>query len=264
MDNYHIPYDITSIILTKMNKSTKYLFDDEVLLKFIIKYSHIHAETLLIWFVKQQRQQALVLYTKVKLNKVLAISDNVLIFLCRTTIKNNNTDILKYILDTHIERIKCNTNIFNNIVNLVIEVYLIKKCMKWVEILNHLLKLNNRYVINNYLLLKVLEKDKTKKLVRLLQDNQCIYSNTTETKVIYYTIVYNHLSLLKDFIVNGYEISIYDVIVGILSSNRRVVRYITTYFKPRLYTKGFRRMLLSTATKRNDKLIYKYIYERLK
>ena len=131
MNTNHIPYDITGIILSKMNNNLKCLLDDEVLLRFIIKYSNIHPETLLVWFVKQQRQNALVLYTSIKRQEVLYISDSVFILLCKIAIKNINANITKHLLNIYIERLKHKTNIFNNIVNLLTDVYIKTKCLKW-------------------------------------------------------------------------------------------------------------------------------------
>ena len=265
MINCHIPYDVTGIIFKKMNNNIKSLFDDEVLLKFIIKHSNIHPETLLIWFVKQQREKALVVYTTIKAIEVLYISDNVFILLCKIAIKNSNTNILKHLLNVYLKRLKYNASITNSITNLIIEVYIKKRCLVWITILKYVLNVSyNKYKINNHYLIKVLEKDKSKKLIKLFLDNQCVNVDILETKVINYIIIYNHLNLLKFLVVNGYEIRIYDIIVSVSSSNCKMVRYIANYFKPRLYTKGFRKVLLSIAAKRNNEEIYKYVYQRFK
>lgn len=264
MSSHHIPYHITGIIIGRMNKNIKFLLDDEILLRFIIRYCCIHPETLLIWFVKQQRQQALLLYTSIKTNEVLVISDNVIILLCKIAIKNDNIHILKHLIHVYLQRLKDNNNIFITIVNFIIEVYLKKNYVNLIKYLKYLIQLDIEYVINIRLLIKVLEKDKSKELVKLLYNKQCIYLDMVDTKVINYIIIYNHLNLLKFLVCNGCEITNLNIIIGISSANWRMIRYIITHFKPRLYTKGFRRMLLSIAAERNDKAIYKYVYERLK
>jgi len=264
MNTNHIPYDITGIILSKMNNNLKCLLDDEVLLRFIIKYSNIHPETLLVWFVKQQRQNALVLYTSIKRQEVLYISDSVFILLCKIAIKNINANITKHLLNIYIERLKHKTNIFNNIVNLLTDVYIKTKCLKWLETLRYLLNLScNNYQVDTVLILKILEKDKSNKIIKLFIDNQCVSVDIIETQVINYIIIYNHLRLLKFFVVNGYQITIYDIILCILSSNCKMVKYVIKNFKPRLYTRGFRRLLLSITRKKNEKEIHKYVYQRL-
>jgi hypothetical protein len=265
MDPHHIPYEITGIIITKMNRNIICCFDDEILLRFVIKYSHIHPETLLTWFVKQQRKKALVLYTSIKAKEISYISDNVFILLCKIAIKNSNTDILKHLINVYLNVINNNTNVVYTIVNLLIEVYLKKECLKWITILKYFIRLpNTEYIINIRLLIKVLTKDKSKKLIKLLMKNKCIDIDISEKKVLNYIIIHNHLNLLKFLVVNGYQITLYDIIIGILSSNCKMMKYITMYLKPRLYTKGFRKMLLLLTTKRNNTIIYKYVYRRLK
>lgn len=264
MNTNHIPYDITGTILTKMNKHIKYLLDDEVLLRFIIKYSNIHPETLLIWFVKEQRQKALVLYTNFKRQEVLNISENVIILLCKTAIKNTNTNIFTYIFNIYFNTWNNKEKLFKSIVSILIDVYMKTKCVKWIIVLKSVLSLTNYdYVVNTFLLVKILEKDKSKRLIKLFLDTQSINIDVIETKVIYYIIIYNHLNLLQCLVVNGYEVTIYDIIISISSSNCKMIRYILKYFKPRLYTRGFRRLLLSTAAKRNNQEIYTYVYQRV-
>lgn len=264
MNTYNIPYEITGIILTKMNKSIKCLLDDEVILKFIIKYSNIHPETLLIWLVKQQRKKALVLYTTIRKQEVLHISENVFILLCKIAIKNSNVNIMKHLLNVFVDHLKQNRNVLDNILKLLIEVYVKTNCMKWLNFLKYLLSLPyHDYVINTVLLVKILEKDKSKKLIKIFLDTQSVIMHMLETEVINHVIINNHLSLLKTLVVNGYEISVYDIIICISTSNWKMNKYIIKYFKPRLYTKGFRKLLLSIAAKRNNKQIYEYVYQRI-
>lgn len=273
MNNIHIPYNITGSILTNMTKNLKNMLDDKCLLIFIIKYSNIHPETLLTWFVKQQRQQALVLYTTMKSPETCKISDKVFVLLCKIAIKNNNTSILKHLISKYKTHLSNNDYIFKIIIDLVITVYLKKKCVKWIRFLRCFIT-SIDYVINTTLFIKVLQKDKTKKLVNFLLHNGCfdniindiIYNEDELLKleILSYIIIYNHLNILEYIIINGYELTECNVMVGILSSNLKMIKYIIKCFKPRLYTKGFRRMMLLAASKRDDENVYKFIYRRLK
>ena len=95
----NIPYEIVGIILTKLNKDAKYLLEDEILERFLIKYSCIHPETMLIWFVKNRNKQALVLYTTFKQHIILDISNDVLKSLFKTAIRNHDIDILYHLVN---------------------------------------------------------------------------------------------------------------------------------------------------------------------
>lgn len=264
MSSCNIPYEITGIIITKMNRNVKHLLKDKILFRFVIRYSQIHPETLLIWLVKDQIHQSLVVYTSIKSIEVSNISDNVLLLLFRITIKNNNTRIFMHLMNVFSQRFNNTICIRDAIINYVIKVYLSSKYIKWLMILKFLINSCNDYVINDNLFIYLLEKDKSKKLVELLHNNQCINLCTSEIKVRHYIIIYNHLDLLKSLVINGYQITTYDIILSILLSNLKMVKYITSYFKPRLYTKGFRKMLLSIAAKRQNTQIYSSVYRKLR
>ena len=82
--------------------------------------------------------------------------------------------------------------------------------------------------------------------------------------VITTVISNNHLNLLKYLVQKGHVIALYDVVIAISTSNAKVIKYVLSYFKPRLYSKGFCELLLSLTMLRRSRKIYSYVDERLK
>jgi hypothetical protein len=270
MEIKHIPYDIIGIILTKTNKQVKLMLNDEVLQRFVIKYSHIHPETLLLWLIKQRQKKALVIYTTTRRQHVLTISDNVLKCLCTTAIKNNDMDILKHLINTYFNRFQ-KKHLYGNIIKT-----LLNECMKchsqeqcvllitFIEYFIHLIS-NNVYVMDKHLLLKILKHNKLDKIIKLLLIHGYINSSAYyDINVVTNVISNNHHNLLKFFVGNGHKIELHDVVIGISTSNAKMIKYIMSYFKPRLYSKGFHNLLLSLTALRKNAKIYNYVQKRFK
>jgi hypothetical protein len=260
-----IPYDIVGIILTKSNREIKCMLNDEVLQRFIIKYSQIHPETLLMCLVKQRKKKALVIYTSTKKQQILTISDNVLKCLCTVAIRNNDIDIVKHLVDIYFIRFK-KKHIFENVIKMVLNEYVKSQSEELIAFIKDFLHFvsNDDYVINKHLLIKTLKHNKLNEILDLLLSYGYIHSSAYyDNNIITITISNNHYDVLKYFVDNGHKIDLYDIIIGISTSNGKMIKYILSYFKPRLYSKGFSNLLLSlTALRKNSKIV-SYVEERL-
>lgn len=267
----HIPYDIVGIILTYVHKDAReHLLEDEILLKFIIKYSNIHPETLLQWFVKYRHKRALILYTTIRTQQVVNVSDNSLKSLFIAAINNSDIDIVKHLADIYIARFQ-ETSLYGTLVRSVID-----KCMK--RIYNkHSLKLmeflevfltelhNPNYTVDKQLLKKIMKHSELKTILsRVVRSGYINSSHSEDIEIRTIVISNNHLNVLKYFVLNGYVIQLYDVVIAISTSNHKMIKYITSYFKPRLYSKGFSELLLSLTALRKQADIYECVYNRLK
>lgn len=264
-----IPYDIIGIILTKTNKQIRCMLNDEVLQRFIIKYSQIPAETLLIWLVKQRRKQALVMYTSTKKLQIITISDSVLKCLCTIAIKNNDIDIVKHLVQIYLIRFQ-NKAVYGTIIKTVlsecVKLHSDEQLIRWIVFMKYFLHTvsHNDYVIDRHLLIRLLKHNKLNKVIRLLLYYGHIHKFAYyDIEVITTVLSKNHYNLLKYYVDNGYTIKLYDVVIGISTSNAKMIKYIMSYFKPRLYSKGFHNLLLFLTSLRKNSKITTYVEERL-
>ncbi len=264
-----IPYEIVGLIFTKLCKDAKYLLEDKILERFIIKYSCIHPETMLIWFVKNRNKQALVLYTTQKKHNIMYVSTDVIKCLVKIAIANYDIDILQHLIDLYISRFQ-DTSLYGALVQIVINKCIKSKCLAQKKHLimflqTFCLKCSNiKYFVNKDLLKTLLKNNEFDQLLKLLIKQRYIkYVIAQEVEIRTLVISYNHLCVLKYIIDNGHRIELYDVVVGISVSNIKMIKYITSYFKPRLYSKGFSNLLLTLTEMRKNPKIYNCVYNTL-
>jgi hypothetical protein len=288
METDVIPNYVVGLILSKMK--VKNILGDICLEKFIVKYGDMNHDTMMYWLIKKQRYEALAYYTHINKNRLQYLSQNTIISFFITSIKNKHLMICKHLLnvfescmnETIITKIidkliidylhNCGKiedsedNVINNIIDFII--YIKQYCR------TNLVDIN----ISNCIPIKhipiILKKPNTKRLITTLSKHEmldkCVYyirnldNEELSLEIINNTIIYNHITFLQYLVQKGYTVQVCDVIVGVDSSNIEMIRYLLSFFKPRLYSKGFKQVMLLLASKRNDDRIYELLKNKLK
>lgn len=288
-----LPFDIRVAILNKVKLSS--LIGDLTLERFVVKYVDVDTQEMLYALVKNKRLEALTLYilNPKHVGKVRCVSSHCIKQVIELSIRQKSFTITIILCKAFAKANRLDGSICHKVVTCVVNGYfqalsqvisegLLSECivckahiafLEYFLVLCRLQGVCSDKLVRRSDLVQWLGKKSSHHILEVLLKNKCLSHifdtivdnglDSRNVKMINAVIGNNSLSILKAMVENGYKVIVCDVIVGIAMSNYEMLEYLCKYFKPRWYSKKFRAILLSIASKRNDDRILQLIRAKL-
>lgn len=283
------PIDICVAIFSQLKLND--LIGDDVLERFVVKYVDVDAQEMLYVLVRKKRLHTLILYITKHFDKVKCVSTKCIkellelsirqrsftttIVLCKALVKANRLDdyvchkVVKSVVNGYFKAHGCES-IHNNGC-IVCKAHI--AFLEYFLVLCRLQGVRNRKLVKRCYLVHWLVNKSCNHIMDVLLKNDClthIFEELAEdatdrcsVTIINAIIGNNHIPLMNEMVSKGYKVMVCDVIVGIAMARYDMLECLCRYFKPRWYTKKFRGILLSIASKRDDERIIQLVNTKL-
>jgi hypothetical protein len=283
----YLPIDICASILNKTK--LKYLIGDMVLERFVVKYVDVDTQEMLYILVKEKRLETLILYITRHFRKVQCVSTQCIKQLIELSVRQRSFTI-SIVLCKAFANANRLSDVCHEVVKRVVSGYLkahseslASDCcivckahiafLEYFLVLCHVHGIRSDKLVRRCDLVQWLGHKSSHHLVELLLQNGCLahiidalaedVSDRYDIRIVNAIIGSGNITLMNAMVIKGYHVMVCDVIVGIAMANYEMLDYLCKYFKPRWYSKKFRGILVSIASKRGDERIYQLVKAKL-
>ena len=286
----YLPIDICVSILNKTE--LRYLIGDMVLERFVVKYVDVDTQEMLHILVKNKRLDTLILYITRHFRKVQCVSTHCIKQLIELSVRQRSFTI-SIVLCKAFAKVDRLGDVCHKVVKHVVGGYLkahseslTSDCcivckahiafLEYFLLLCHVHGIRSDKFVRRCDLVQWLGNKSSHHVVELLLQNGCLehiidalvdtsedVSDRYDIRIINAIIGSGNVTLMNAMVVKGYQVMVCDVIVGIAMANYEMLEYLCKYFKPRWYSKKFRGILVSIASKRSDERINQLVKAKL-